>query len=634
MLMAGVSLAVAAIPEGLPAVVTVVLALGVQRMARRNAIVRKLPAVETLGCITIICSDKTGTLTQNEMTVKKVATIAQVLNVEGEGYRPRGGFYDSQGRVKPMKSPSLSILMECAYYCNRAEIAEEDQRPVLYGDPTEGALLTMALKAGLKRPRIIIREVPFDSERKMMSVVVARKQKPRVYSKGALDILLGCCSRVMLDDGRVVTLRQEHRDKLLSLQEDWARSAHRVLAFAYRDLGLHEAGSFSDRQLEDDLILVGICGMIDPPRPAVRESVARCLRAGIIPVMVTGDHPATALAIARDIGITSGEQVVTGIEIDRLSEQELVDCAETVRVFARVSPQHKHRIVRALKKAGHVVAMTGDGVNDAPAIKEADIGISMGLMGTEVTKEASSMILADDDFSTIEAAIYEGRAIYDNIRKFIKYLLGCNAGEVLTMFMAALLGMPLPLVPIQILWVNLITDGLPAMALGLEPPEPGVMERKPRPKDEGVFSRGLSWQICGMGLFVGITTLAMFTVGLIYAGVQGEDGLALARTMAFTMLVAAQLCYVFECRSEDYTVFELGFFSNRFLIAAVVCSFIVQFLAVYSPWLQPILQTVPLEGWQWALILSIAGGKLLVQWIRHLWRRSLAFTPDCAKIRT
>jgi Ca2+-transporting ATPase len=634
MLMAGVSLAVAAIPEGLPAVVTVVLALGVQRMARRNAIVRKLPAVETLGCTTIICSDKTGTLTQNEMTVKKVATIAQVLNVEGEGYRPRGGFYDSRGRVKPMKSPSLSALMECAYYCNRAEIEEEDQRPVLYGDPTEGALLTMALKAGLKRSRMIIREVPFDSERKMMSVVVARKQKSRVYSKGALDMLLARCSRVMLDNGRVVALRQEHQNKLLSLQDDWAASAHRVLAFAYRDLSLHEAGSFSDRQLEDNLILVGICGMIDPPRPAARESVTRCLRAGVIPVMVTGDHPATALAIARDIGITSGERVVTGIEIDRLGERELVSCAETVRVFARVSPQHKYRIVRALKKAGHVVAMTGDGVNDAPAIKEADIGVSMGLMGTEVTKEASSMILADDDFSTIEAAIYEGRAIYDNIRKFIKYLLGCNAGEVLTMFMAALLGMPLPLVPIQILWVNLITDGLPAMALGLEPPEPGVMDRKPRSKDEGVFSRGLGWQICGMGLFVGITTLAMFTVGLVYAGVHGEDGLALARTMAFTMLVVAQMCYVFECRSEAYTAFELGFFSNRFLIAAVVCSVAVQFLAVYSPWLQRVLQTVPLEGWQWALILSVAGGKLLVQWIRHLWRRSLAFTPDCAKIRT
>lgn len=631
MFMAGVSLAVAAIPEGLPAIVTVVLALGVQRMARRNAIVRKLPAVETLGCTTIICSDKTGTLTQNEMTVRKVATLSEVLRVEGEGYRPLGGFFGTGGKVNVLKKPDLALLMECAYYCNHAEIMEEKGRYVVHGDPTEGALMVMALKAGMNRSLPVRREVPFDSERKMMSVVVNSGDSLRVYVKGALDVLMGHCDRV-ISAGKTVPIRPGDREYFLATQEEWARGAHRVLAFAYRDIRPAEATSLTDSQLESNLTLIGICGMIDPPRPAARASVARCLRAGIIPVMITGDHPLTALAVAREIGITAGDTVVTGAAIDGMNDRELARRAEQVRVFARVSPQHKHRIVKALKKAKHVVAMTGDGVNDAPAVKEADIGIAMGITGTEVTKEASAMILADDDFSTIEAAVYEGRAIYDNIRKFIRYLLGCNTGEVLTMFLAALLGMPLPLIPIQILWVNLVTDGLPAMALGLEPPEPGVMARKPRPRNEGVFSRGLGWIIGGRGVFMGITTLAVFTIGLVYSKFHGQEGLMLARTMAFTNLVVAQLFYVFECRSEQYSPFELGFFKNRFLVVAVACSMTMQCLAIYSEPLQAVFKTVPLEWWQWAVILSIAGGKFFYQLLRYTLRKGLVVQSDYAKI--
>jgi len=632
MFMAGVSLAVAAIPEGLPAVVTVVLALGVQRMARRNAVVRKLSAVETLGCTTIICSDKTGTLTQNQMTVKRIATWEQEATITGEGYSLEGRFMAGQRVLDALANNAVSLLIKCAYHCNHAEIDLENREQVLYGDPTEGALLVMALKAGYKGSRDVVREVPFDSERKLMTVVVAGDNGFRVYVKGALDVLLDRCSRIARQAGTAV-LTDEVRKRFLGLQQEWAQEAYRVLAFAYKDLSEAELEVSDDAALENDLILLGVAGMVDPPRPQARTSVSRCLRAGIIPVMITGDYPATALAVAKSVGITTKERVIAGSEIDQLTDKELVNCAETVRVFARVSPQHKFRIVKALKKAGHVVAMTGDGVNDAPAVKEADIGIAMGINGTEITKEASCMVLADDDFSTIEAAVYEGRAIYDNIRKFVRYLLGCNVGEVLTMFLAAVLGMPLPLLPIQILWVNLVTDGLPAMALGVEPPEPGVMKRKPRPKNESLFARGLGLGILGRGLFISLTTLVIFTVGIVCGKLAGQVDLALARTMAFTYLVAAQLFYVLECRSEQFTPFEIGFFGNKFLIAAILSSAMLQGLAVYSHRLQPVFDTVPLCPWQWLMILGLAGSKMCYQAVKTVFSRKLLLYENYAKIR-
>ncbi|MEQ8199849.1 MAG: calcium-translocating P-type ATPase, SERCA-type [Syntrophomonadaceae bacterium] len=606
MLMAGISLAVAAIPEGLPAIVTVVLALGVQRMARRNAIVRKLPAVETLGCTTVICSDKTGTLTRNQMTVKKVAVFNQAWDVEGEGYHIAGNLVDSQGQPA-RREGTLAILMDIALNCNNSNLKKADGDYEVLGDPTEAALLVMAAKTGQRKRETILREIPFDSERKMMSVVI-EPGNPRLLVKGALDVIINSCSFVRKGN-RVVRITAADKDYFLRMQAKWANGALRILGFASRTLS-PGWDSMDDPQLETDLVLIGMCGMIDPPRAGTAKAVRVCLDAGIVPVMITGDHPQTAAAIAREIGISHNRDVVTGQEIDQLTDQELYHRTINNRVFARVSPQHKNRIVSVLKKNNQVVAMTGDGVNDAPAIKAADIGIAMGISGTQVSREASAMILTDDDFSTIVEAVYQGRAIYDNIRKFIRYLLGCNIGEILVMLLASLMALPLPLLPIQLLWVNLVTDGLPAMALGIEAPEPGIMKRQPRPKNEGVFANGLGWIVLGRGLYIAAITITAFVVGYIWGRTNGADALPLARSMAFTTLVLGQLFYVFECRSERLTPFELGFFRNRYLVGAVLVSVCMQLSALYIPALQAIFKTVPLAGWEWVLIISLAGFKL------------------------
>ena len=620
MFLAGISLAVAAIPEGLPAIVTIVLALGVQRMARRNAIIRRLPAVETLGCTTVICSDKTGTLTQNKMTVKRMATLDHTIMVEGEGYDPTGRFMLGRQSINPGEDKAGRLLLEVAANCNNSSLEKQRGGYQISGDPTEGALLVLAAKAGFNPVYARRYEIPFDSERKLMSVVIDKQGQPVLLAKGALEEIIARCSSVM-ERGKVVGFTTRHRHYLNQLQEEWANQALRVLAFACKKISGRELAAPNEKELEKDLVLVGICGMIDPPRTGVRDSVLVSRQAGILPLMITGDHPVTARAIAAEIGIASEEQVIAGPEIDRMNDEELYRGAIKKRVFARVSPQHKNRIVKVLKKQGHVVAMTGDGVNDAPALKAADIGVAMGITGTEVSREASAMILADDNFSTIVNAVYEGRAIYDNIRKFIRYLLGCNIGEVLVMFMASLLGMPLPLLPIQILWINLVTDGLPAMALGLEPPEPGIMQRKPRPRDEDIFARGLGKIILGRGIYIAVVTLLAFTVGMTVSRMQGVQDLSLARTMALTTLVLAQLFYVFECRSEKFSPFELGFFTNHFLVGAVLCSVVMQLLTVYWPVLQNIFKTVPLDGWQWLLILLISGFRLLGKFIRYIGQR-------------
>jgi len=615
MFMAGISLAVAAIPEGLPAIVTVVLALGVQRMAKRNAIVRKLPAVETLGCTTAICSDKTGTLTQNKMTVVRAATLNRHITISGEGYQLEGTFRvsNTNKQINPLDDLAVRYMMEAAFNCNNAQLLSDKGKATAEGDPTEIAVMIMAYKAGIRSYHTRVREIPFDSERKRMSVVVKKHNKCFVFTKGALDQLLPLCQKV--EGG---TSFNKDKNTILLLQEQWAQQALRVLGFAYREISAQDAARLSEEGLEKNLTLLGICGMIDPPREGVAESVKMCRQAGITPIMITGDHPSTALAIGQQIGLSSHNEVIVGPQIDAMDDQQLFHRTMQSRIFARVTPQHKNRIVKVLQKHGHVVAMTGDGVNDAPAIKTSDIGISMGITGTEVTKEASSMILADDDFSTIVNAVYEGRAIYDNIRKFIRYLLGCNIGEVLVMFMASLLAMPLPMLPIQILWVNLVTDGLPAMALGLEPPEPGIMKRKPRPVSEGVFSRGLGWIILSRGVFISIITLVSFTIGLLIYKVQGIDDLSLARTMALTTLVIAQLFYVFECRSEHFTPFELGFLKNRFLIAAVLCSLTMHLAVIYVPFLQGVFHTVSINWWQWLIIITMGGARFIWKYLLYI----------------
>ena len=632
MFLAGISLAVAAIPEGLPAIVTIVLALGVQRMAKKNAIIRRLPAVETLGCTTVICSDKTGTLTQNKMTVRRMATLDKKIFVEGEGYNPKGRFLLGEKAVKPGDDTACNLILEIAANCNNSSLEKKADSYEIIGDPTEGALLVMAAKAGLKPAYKRLKEIPFDSDRKLMSVIIDKNGEHILLVKGALEIITALCSQV-LEKGRVTVLQPRHQNYLNDIQEEWAAGALRVLGFAYKKINPRDWQQHNHEELEKNLTFVGLCGMIDPPRVGVKDSVDECIRAGIIPLMITGDHPVTARAIAAEIGIADKDRVITGPQIDKMQDEELYQGALEKRVFARVSPQHKNRIVKVLKKHGHVVAMTGDGVNDAPALKASDIGVAMGITGTEVSREASAMILADDNFSTIVNAVYEGRAIYDNIRKFIRYLLGCNIGEVLVMFIAILIGMPLPFLPIQILWINLVTDGLPAMALGLEPPEPGIMRRQPRPRTEDIFARGLGAMIFKRGIYIALVTLLAFTAGLTVSRYYGVENLAAARTMALTTLVFVQLFYVFECRSERFSPFELGFFSNRFLIFAVICSVFMQLLIIYLPFFQNVFKTVPLDAWQWALILLISGFRILGKFILYTWQRLFLSGFEYGKIK-
>jgi Ca2+-transporting ATPase len=634
MFLAGVSLAVAAIPEGLPAIVTVALAIGVQRMIRRHAIIRKLPAVETLGCATVICSDKTGTLTQNQMTVRKVVIDGDVFDVTGEGYDPKGEF-EGKGDMQELK---FKLLMKAAALCNNAVLERGGVsvtglfrglikgRPArdwsILGDPTEGALLVMAAKAGYwremleqKEPRIA--ELTFDSDRKRMTVLHRQPSgQIAAYVKGAPDSIVELCTHTYRG-GIAVPLSARDKEEILRYNGMLAEKALRVLAFAYREL---PAGTedFSEEFVEQKLVFLGLAGMIDPPRPAAVTAVQTCHRAGINVVMITGDHPLTARAVARELGILSDKgNILTGYDIDRLTDKQLQEAAGKVSVYARLSPKHKLRIVRALKQSGHVVAMTGDGVNDAPAVKEADIGIAMGTTGTDVTKEASAMVLSDDNFSSIVAAIEEGRGIYDNIRKFIRYLLSCNVGEVLTMFLAVLGGLPLPLVPIQILWMNLVTDGLPAMALGVDRYDRDIMNRPPRHPRESVFAHGMAWRIGLNGIVIGLGTLLVFWIGL------SLGDLPLARTLAFNTLVFFQLFYVFVCRSEYHSILELGLGTNPYLVGAVLISATLQLAAVYVPFLQPIFHTVPLNGQHWAIILGVSSAPVVCETLfRHLGERA------------
>ncbi|QFT88811.1 Calcium-transporting ATPase [Bacillus sp. THAF10] len=605
MFLAGVSLAVAAIPEGLPAIVTVALSLGVQRMIKQKSIVRKLPAVETLGCASVICSDKTGTLTQNKMTVTHLWSGGNMWHVTGNGYEPKGEFHTENNKSSVMEK-SLVQLLTFGLLCNNAELKVKNKQYVLDGDPTEGALVVAAMKAGYTREGIskefqVIKEFPFDSERKMMSVVVKDELgKMFVITKGAPDVIANGCEAILWQGKREV-FSDKHQHAVKDTVHSLASQALRNIAVAFKPISsFHE--ELLEKDIEKDLIFIGLQGMIDPPRQEVKQAVKECREAGIKTVMITGDHVITAKAIATEIGILPmGGKVLEGKSLQTMTQGELEDIVDDVYVYARVSPQHKLSIVKALQKKGHIVAMTGDGVNDAPAIKASDIGIAMGITGTDVAKEASSLVLLDDNFATIKAAIKEGRNIYENIRKFIRYLLASNVGEILVMLFAMLLALPLPLVPIQILWVNLVTDGLPAMALGLDQAEGDVMKRKPRHPKEGVFARGLWWKIISRGFLIGLATLLAFLI--VYK--QHPDNLIYAQTVAFATLVMAQLIHVFDCRS-DRSIFHRNPFQNLYLVGAVISSIILMLIVIYYPPLQVIFHTVSLAPKEWLLILGMA----------------------------
>lgn len=624
MFFAGVSLAVAAIPEGLPAIVTIALSLGVQRMIRKNAIVRKLPAVETLGCASVICSDKTGTMTQNKMTVTHLWSSGKTWTVDGVGYEPKGSFYkkDSEQPINLNQEKALQQMLMFGILCNHAELKEKENEFVIDGDPTEGALLVAGMKAGFQRNQLlqqyqILNEFPFDSARKMMSVVVKDPNgRQFIVTKGAPDVLLGI-SESILWEGRKQYFSNGVKDKVQTAINDLASQALRTIAIGFKEVSGNTI-ILDEKEAEKDLTFIGLQGMIDPPRPEVKEAVKECKEAGIKTVMITGDHVITAKAIAAQLGIlTNKSKVLDGNALSNMTVDELEEVVDDVAVFARVSPEHKLKIVKALQNKGHIVAMTGDGVNDAPAIKAADIGIAMGITGTDVAKEASALVLLDDNFATIKAAIKEGRNIYENIRKFIRYLLASNVGEILVMLFAMLLALPLPLVPIQILWVNLVTDGLPAMALGLDQPEGDVMKRKPRSPREGVFARGLGWKVISRGFLIGIVTLIAFMISYH----ENPDELIYAQTVAFSTLVLAQLIHVFDCRSEK-SILSRNPFGNKYLVWAVLSSVLLMFVVIYYPPLQPIFHTVAIEAKDWLMIFGLASVPTFLLAFSFLARKS------------
>lgn len=604
MFLAGVSLAVAVIPEGLPAIVTVALSLGVQRMIKKKAIVRKLSAIETLGSTSIICSDKTGTITENNMSVQELFIGYKTVEVTGKGDQKKGSFLlDKKSLTKFPKTLRDTLL--AGALCNRAQLHVKRSRYIVDGDPTDGALLIVARKAKIEwqeteRYRTIY-ELPFDSTRKRMTVVVENEKKERfLIVKGAPEVILSRSKYTLGLDGSLLPLDKK---KLTKKMDEMANKALRIIAIGIKQLPPHVRVTKAELpRLEEEINFLGLFGLQDPPRAGVTEAIQECKEAGIKTVMITGDHKKTAMAIGRKVGIyQEGDIVLEGHELNKHSIDSLAEMIEQVSIFARVTPEHKLKIVKAYQKVGHIVAMTGDGVNDAPAIKASNVGISMGISGTDVTKEASSLILLDDNFRTIKDAIREGRNIYENIRKFIRYLLASNVGEIFVMLVAMLLALPLPLVPVQILWVNLITDGLPAMALGMDPPETDVMKRKPRNPKEGIFSRGLGQKIITRGILIGLVSLIAFIVILR----QYPEDLVYARSVAFTTLVLAQLIHVFDCRSER-GVFARNPLNNIYLLLAVLSSFLLLLVVIYLPSLQPIFHTTALQVTDWLLILTLS----------------------------
>jgi Ca2+-transporting ATPase len=637
----GVALAVAAVPEGLPAVVTAVLSLGVQRMARRKAIVRHLRAVETLGSATVVASDKTGTLTKNEMTVRAVVTASGRVAVAGTGYAPRGEVTrEDGGAIDGPLHLELQRTLAVGDRANNAVVREEAGRWVVHGDPTEAALIVAARKGGLSAEALAARlprigEVPFSAERKLMSTVhsdTERRERLLVFTKGAPDVLLARCTQELIGD-TARPLTEARRSEIRQANDELAGRALRTLGIAFRAL---PADAFEhaeiDEEIEVELVFAGLVGIIDPPRPEAAQAVARAKSAGIRPLMITGDHPRTAEVIAADLGLAEAGSAVTGAEIERMSEAELAAAVGRASVFARVNPEHKLRIVKALRRQGAVVAMTGDGVNDAPALKTADIGVAMGVTGTDVSKGAADIVLADDDFATIVAAVEEGRTIFANVRKFLRYLLSSNLGEVMAMFFGVLLakriGLPaegqvlvLPLLATQLLWINLISDGAPALALGIDPAEPGVMRRPPRPTGERVITPAMWGGIVQVGAVTAAATLLALDLSLPGGLVPGGAGtMKYAQTMAFTTLALAQVFNVFNARSEEESAFR-GLFTNSWLWGAVGVTVLLQVAVIYVPFLQLAFSTVSLRASDWLRCLALASSVLWVREASKLLRR-------------
>ncbi|MCI0693722.1 cation-translocating P-type ATPase [candidate division KSB1 bacterium] len=632
----GVSMAVAAVPEGLPAVVTIALALGAQRMLKRWALIRKLPAVETLGSVTVICSDKTGTLTENRMTVTVVDIANHEVKITEELRRPRLVATPNDEQIAKLREqPALALMAAGGTLCNDALLEIKNAQTGDYqiiGDPTEGALLMLTARLGISKGELTnifprIAEAPFDSERKRMTTVhkiveletksaepaqetVLRFARPTLhalhsatnapyiaFTKGAVDGLLEITTAAWVDKS-VEPLSEMWRQRIIKDNERLAKNGMRVLGIAFRPVQPQEIDGRSEN-FERDLIFVGMVGMIDPARPEVKDAVSTCKRAGIRPVMITGDHPLTAQYIARDLGIAVDDHALTGQDLARMPIAELEAVVEKVSVYARVSPEHKLKIVQALQNRGHIVAMTGDGVNDAPALKKADIGVAMGITGTDVSKEAADMVLQDDNFATIVAAVEQGRVIYDNIRKFIKYILASNFGEILVMLLAPFFGMPLPLLPLQILWINLVTDGLPGLALSVEPAERDTMRRPPYPPAESIFGRGMGRQIIFGGLVMGLVSLG---VGYWYWR-NGDSGW---QTMVFATLTFAQMANVLAIRAERASLFSIALLSNKPLLGAVILTFVLQLAVIYVPFLKKLFATTALSATDLALSLALS----------------------------
>ncbi len=622
-----IALAVAAIPEALPAVVTGALAIGTRRMARRNALIRKLPAVETLGSASVICSDKTGTMTRGEMAVRKVYTSQMTLEVSGIGYAPIGEYTLNGNRIDPNNHQSLTQASKVVALCNDARIEQSDGRWKTLGDPTEGALLAAAFKAGItvdyvqNHPRRS--EIPFTSERKMMTTMHLVEEKCIfICSKGAAEVLLPRCSKIH-EAAQIRPITEMDREDIQKVAEEFAGQALRVLAVAYK-VAEPEFDISDEKNAENGLVFAGLFAMIDPPREEAREAIRKCERAQIRVVMITGDNLLTAKAVARELGMLREDSLVlTGTEIENMSDQKLESVVEHLTVCARVSPEHKLRIVRALKKNGHVVAMTGDGVNDAPAIKAADIGVAMGITGTDVTKEAAAMVLADDNFATIVAAIEEGRGIYDNIQKYLTYLLRCNIGEILIPLAASIMNIPLPLSAIHYLWINLATDGLPALALGVDPPEPDLMERPPRDPKQSIFTREVRANLIYTPLLVAAAVLYFFSSTL-------SHGLIEARTTAFTMLVAIELFLAWGSRSLKRTILQVGPFRNKWLLASIAISLSMQLVVVSVPMLYKSFDVTALTLEDWSLI-AIASIGVFVITQATIWVRRIALNSNEGK---
>jgi len=613
-----VALAVSAVPEGLPAIVTIALALGARELAKHNAVIRKLAAAETLGSTTVICSDKTGTLTKGEMTVRRIYCDDRAVEVTGSGYEPEGEFTLNSDPIDPKDDEALSLLLRIAALCNNSHLENDGEQWRVTGDPTEGALVVAAYKAGLKQedlerqyPRV--GEIPFSSERKRMTTIHSVADEVYAYIKGAPEVILERCSRIY-EKGKESQLTDHKRKQILKVNEEFAGNALRVLAFAYRRLA-ESKGPYKEN-IENNLVFVGLIGMIDPPREEAIEANRLCKKAGIKTVMITGDHKLTAVAVAKEIGILEEEGLVlTGEELNRMSDEEFEKIVEDVRVYARVSPEHKLRIVNALKKKGHIVAMTGDGVNDAPALKDADIGVAMGITGTDVTKEAADMVLMDDNFATIVNAVKHGRIIYDNIRKFAFFLMRSNFDELAVIATFALLGMPLPLTAAMILWINLVTDGGPATALSFDPPLEDVMARPPRDPKQGIlYGRLLQVIISFICQYLGTTGIfiLVYEYGFLAEGLGEAERLTLARSMCFTQATLRELLIVWNCRSERRSAFRLSWTSNKFLLVSVLISILGTVALLYVPFLQTMFETVPLNIQQWLLVGSIATSGLLL----------------------